>query len=49
MQLATNHLMILPGHHQESPKDISGLGLDELKALLVQALEENAHLRGRER
>ncbi len=29
----------------ESPKDISGLGLDELKALLVQALEENARLK----
>src|SRR5271166_2097508 len=29
----------------ESPKDISGLGLEELKALLVQALEENARLK----
>ena len=29
----------------KSPKDISGLGLDELKALLVQALEENARLK----
>jgi hypothetical protein len=29
----------------ESPKDISGLGLDELKALLVQALEESARLK----
>jgi hypothetical protein len=28
-----------------SPKDISGLGLEELKALLVQALEENARLK----
>jgi hypothetical protein len=24
----------------ESPRDFSGLGLDELKALLVQALED---------
>ena len=30
----------------ESPKDMSGLGLEELKALLVQALEENARLKG---
>lgn len=29
----------------ESPRDISGLGLEELKALLVQALEENARLK----
>ena len=29
----------------ESPKDMSGLGLEELKALLVQALEENARLK----
>jgi hypothetical protein len=29
----------------ESPKNISGLGLDELKVLLVQALEENARLK----
>jgi hypothetical protein len=29
----------------ESTRDISGLGLEELKALLVQALEENAGLR----
>lgn len=29
----------------ESPKDISGLGLCELKVLLVQALEENARLK----
>ena len=29
----------------KSPKDMSGLGLDELKALLVQALEENARLK----
>ena len=29
----------------ESPKDISGLGLEELKALLVQALEEVARLK----
>ncbi len=29
----------------ESPKDISGLGLEELKALLVRALEENARLK----
>ena len=29
----------------ESSRDISGLGLDELKALLVQALEENARLK----
>ena len=29
----------------ESPKDISGLGLDELKALLVQALAEVARLK----
>jgi hypothetical protein len=29
----------------ESPKDISGLGLEGLKALLVQALEENARLK----
>jgi hypothetical protein len=28
-----------------STRDISGLGLDELKALLVQALEENARLK----
>jgi hypothetical protein len=30
----------------ESRKDMSGLGLEELKALLVQALEENARLKG---
>ena len=29
----------------ESPKDISGLGLEELKALLVQALEEVPRLK----
>ena len=29
----------------ESTRDISGLGLEELKALLVQALEENARLK----
>ena len=29
----------------ESPKDISGTSLEELKALLVQALEENARLK----
>jgi len=29
----------------ESPKDISGLGLEELKVLLVQALEEVARLK----
>ena len=29
----------------ELPKDISGLGLEELKALLVQALEEVARLK----
>jgi hypothetical protein len=29
----------------ESPRDISGLGLEELKALLVQALEDNAKLK----
>jgi len=29
----------------ESPKDISGAGLEELKALLLQALEENARLK----
>jgi hypothetical protein len=29
----------------ESSKDISGLGLEELKALLVRALEENARLK----
>ena len=29
----------------ESPKDMSRLGLEELKALLVQALEENARLK----
>jgi len=29
----------------ESPKDISGLGLEELKTLLVQALEEAARLK----
>ena len=29
----------------ESPKDISGLSFEELKALLVQALEENARLK----
>jgi hypothetical protein len=29
----------------ESPQDISGLGLDELKALVVQALEEVARLK----
>ena len=29
----------------ESAKDMSGLGLEELKALLVQALEENARLK----
>jgi hypothetical protein len=32
----------------ESTRDISGLGLEELKALLVQALEANAQLKGRE-
>ena len=29
----------------KSPKDISGAGLEELKALLLQALEENARLK----
>ena len=29
----------------ESTRDISGLGLEELKALVVQALEENARLK----
>ena len=29
----------------ESPKDISGAGLEELKALLLQALEEDARLK----
>ena len=29
----------------ELTRDISGLGLEELKALLVQALEENARLK----
>ena len=29
----------------ESPKDISGAGLEELKALLLQALKENARLK----
>ena len=29
----------------KSPRDISGLGLEELKALLVQALKENARLK----
>ena len=29
----------------ESSRDLAGLGLDELKALLVQALEENARLK----
>jgi regulator of replication initiation timing len=29
----------------ESTRDISGVGLEELKALLVQALEENARLK----
>ncbi|MCP5039291.1 MAG: hypothetical protein GY945_16995, partial [Rhodobacteraceae bacterium] len=29
----------------ESPHDIDGLGLDELKALLVRVLEENAQLK----
>ncbi len=29
----------------ESPRDISGLGLEVLKALLVRALEENARLK----
>ena len=29
----------------KSTRDISGVGLEELKALLVQALEENARLK----
>jgi len=33
----------------ESPKDISGAGLEELKALLVQALEEVARLKAENR
>ena len=29
----------------ESPRDIDGLGLDELKKLVVQVLEDNARLK----
>ena len=44
-ELATNSFAESLLGMTESPKDISGLGLEELKALLVQALEENARLK----
>ena len=37
--------MLIPLGYGQSIRDISGLGLEELKALLVQVLEDNARLK----